>query len=262
MKARKGREIGAESAITKLHNERYEKEKIVIELKNVHKIYDMGEGNIVKALQELSMHVHNGEHISILGPSGSGKSTLLHMIGLLDVPTSGMICLDGHCVDELSEDERAYVRGKKIGFVFQTFNLVNSLTALENVMLPMMIYNVPKDEREDRAIVLLEQLGMEDRIGHKPSELSGGQRQRVAIARALANDPPIILADEPTGNLDSKTGQEVIEIFDDLHKRGKTLLIVTHNVGIAERADKILHMKDGMIIKEEIVCGKACRAGE
>ncbi len=241
---------------------KYEKEKRIIELKDVSKIYDMGEGNTVNALQNLSMHVHKGEHISILGPSGSGKSTLLHMIGLLDVPTSGRICLDGHCIDELSEDERAYVRGKKIGFVFQTYNLINSLSALENVTLPMMIYNVPVDEREERAHRLLEQLGMENRANHKPNELSGGQRQRVAIARSLANDPPIILADEPTGNLDSKTGQEVVEIFDELHNKGKTLLIVTHDEEIARCADKILKVRDGTVIKEEVVRGKMCTLSE
>lgn len=231
-------------------------ESILLEISDVSKIYDMGGGNTVKALSGISMRVHKGEHISILGPSGSGKSTLLHMIGLLDVPTSGRICLDGHCVEELSEDERAYIRGKKIGFVFQTFNLVNSLTALENVMLPMMIYDVPAAEREERAMRLLEQLGMEERAGHKPNELSGGQRQRVAIARALANDPPIILADEPTGNLDSKTGQEVVDIFDALHKKGKTLLIVTHDEEIAHCADRVIKIKDGQIISDMGVHGR------
>ncbi len=233
------------------HYKSDENTKKMIELKNVCKTYIMGEGVTVNALQGLSMHVNEGEHISILGPSGSGKSTLLHMMGLLDKPTSGKICLDGHCTEEMSDDERAYIRGKKIGFVFQTFNLIPSLTALENVMLPMMIYNAPREEREERAMELLTQLGMENRAGHKPSQLSGGQRQRVAIARALANDPPIILADEPTGNLDSKTSTEVVEIFDDLHRRGKTLIVVTHDEGIAGCADRVIKIKDGRVLEEE-----------
>jgi len=227
-----------------------ENQKEVISLEEVYKIYDMGGGNTVKALQGLDMKVYEGEHVSILGPSGSGKSTLLHMIGLLDVPTSGRICIDKQCTEMLSEDERARVRGKKIGFVFQAFNLINSLTALENVMLPMMIYDTPAHLREEKAMKLLEELEMGNRANHKPNELSGGQRQRVAIARALANDPSIILADEPTGNLDTKTGEEVVQIFEQLHEQGKTLVIVTHDEEIAHYADRIVRIRDGKIVGE------------
>ncbi len=220
----------------------------IIELLDVHKSYAMGDA-VVHALRGITLHVHRGEYISILGPSGSGKSTLLHMMGLLDVPTRGKVFVDRVDSANMSNDEMAHVRGKKIGFVFQVFNLVPSLTALENVMLPMMIYEVEKYEREKRAYELLERLGMENRALHKPMELSGGQRQRVAIARALANDPPIILADEPTGNLDSKTGDEVAEIFDELNKDGKTLIIVTHDKDIADHASRIIRIRDGTLHK-------------
>lgn len=218
----------------------------IIELEGVHKTYSMGDVK-VHALRGVTLHVHKGEYVSVLGPSGSGKSTLLHMMGLLDVPTQGKVFVDGVESAKMSEDEMAYVRGRKIGFVFQVFNLIPSLTALENVMLPMMIYDVEKKERERKACKLLEQLGMEKRANHKPMELSGGQMQRVAIARALANNPPIILADEPTGNLDSKTGDDVAEIFDALNKKGKTLIIVTHDEDIAKHADRIIKIRDGKL---------------
>ncbi|MEM0437975.1 MAG: ABC transporter ATP-binding protein [Candidatus Micrarchaeia archaeon] len=228
---------------------RQKRENIILSLEGVSKEYVMGKDIVVSALCDVDLQVRRGEYVSVLGPSGSGKSTLLHIMGLLDLPTSGRVCIDGHCSWEMTEDERAYIRGKKIGFVFQVFNLVPSLTALENVALPMMIYNVPKEEREARATELLAQLGMGNRLDHKPNELSGGQRQRVAIARALANDPPIILADEPTGNLDSKTGEEVIGIFNELHRKGRTLIVVTHDEEIADHADRTIHIRDGMIVR-------------
>jgi putative ABC transport system ATP-binding protein len=221
----------------------------VLKLQDVSKKYVMGESTVY-ALREVNLDIHASEYTSILGPSGSGKSTMLHMLGLLDTPTTGKVFVDGIEVSRMSEDERAYIRGKKIGFVFQSYNLVNSLTAIENVMLPMIIYDVPKDVREERAYKLLEQLGMETRANHKPSELSGGQRQRVAIARALANDPSVILADEPTGNLDSKTGSEVVEIFNELNKKGKTLIVVTHDEDIAHNAKRIIRIKDGRIVSK------------
>ncbi|MGC8924168.1 MAG: ABC transporter ATP-binding protein [Candidatus Micrarchaeia archaeon] len=226
-----------------------------LELQNVSKEYVMGE-SIIHALREINLTIHMGEYISILGPSGSGKSTLLHILGLLDTPTKGKVFVEEKEVSRISDDERAYIRGKKIGFVFQMYNLVPSLTAIENVMLPMMIYDVPKDIREMRAYQLLEQLGMENRAHHKPNELSGGQRQRVAIARALANDPAVILADEPTGNLDSKSGDEVVEIFNELNKKGKSLIIVTHDNDVASNAKRIIRIRDGRIVSKGEYDGK------
>jgi len=201
----------------------------------------------VVALKNVNLRINKGEYIAVLGPSGSGKSTLLHMMGILDVPTSGKIYIEGREVSQLSEDERARIRGKKIGFVFQLFNLIPSLTALENAALPMMVYGVEKEERERRARELLEKLGLGERLNHKPSELSGGQRQRVAIARALANNPEVILADEPTGNLESKSGHEVVEIFTKLNKEGKTVVVVTHDEDIAKHARRIIRIKDGEV---------------
>lgn len=223
------------------------KKKIpVIELENVSKIYPMGHTRVV-ALKNVSLKIYKGDYVAVLGRSGSGKSTLLHMMGILDVPTSGKIYIDGNEVSQLGEDERARIRGKKIGFVFQLFNLIPSLTALENVAIPMMIYGVGKAEREKRAKELLEKLDLGERLFHKPAELSGGQRQRVAIARALANQPEVILADEPTGNLDSKSGYEVVETFTKLNKEGKTVVVVTHDEDIAEHAKRIVKIKDGEV---------------
>ncbi len=223
----------------------------IIELRDVWKEYVMGKDVVVKALRGVSLNIQKGDYVSILGPSGSGKSTLLHMLGLLDVPTRGEVIIDGIKTSSMNDDQRAHVRGHKIGFVFQTFNLIPSLSALENVALPLMIEGVPLEERLARAKELLEQLGMGGRLYHKPMELSGGQRQRVAIARALVQDPPVILADEPTGNLDSKTGDEVVKVFDELNKRGKTLVIVTHDSYVAKHAKKVLHIRDGNIVKVE-----------
>lgn len=225
---------------------------IVMSLEGVTKSYQMGQIR-VDALKGINIAVHEGERASIIGPSGSGKSTLLHILGLLDRPTLGKVRIDGTDISTLNDDQLSHFRGKKIGFIFQAFHLVPSLNALENVALPMMFYDISKDEREKRAAKSLERLGMGDRIHHLPSELSGGQRQRVAIARSLVNDPSILLADEPTGNLDSKSGDEVLKIFDELHKSGKTLLVVTHDSNIAKRSPRLIKLKDGLVEKDEKV---------
>jgi putative ABC transport system ATP-binding protein len=224
------------------------KDTPVLELRDVSKVYQMGEEK-VHALSDFNLAVDDNDYMSIVGPSGSGKSTLLHMLGLLDTPTGGEIFIDGTPVSRLSDNERATMRGKKIGFVFQVFNLVPSLTAAENVALPMMIQGASRQEREEKAAKVLESLGMGDRLHHLPSELSGGQRQRVAMSRALINDPELILADEPTGNLDSKTGEEVVKLFDKLHKEGRTLIIVTHDPDIARHAKEQVNIRDGMVEK-------------
>jgi putative ABC transport system ATP-binding protein len=218
----------------------------VLHLKNVWKTYTMGEEKI-HALRDFNIMVDENDYMSIVGPSGSGKSTLLHMLGLLDVPTRGSVSMDGKDVSRMSTDQRAVLRGKKIGFVFQVFNLIPSLTALENVALPMMIQGIEKSEREEKAAKTLTRLGMGERLDHLPSELSGGQRQRVAMSRALINDPELLLADEPTGNLDSKTGQDVVKMFDQLHKEGRTIVVVTHDESIAKHADEQVYIVDGMV---------------
>ncbi|MDD2655408.1 MAG: ABC transporter ATP-binding protein [Candidatus ainarchaeum sp.] len=223
----------------------------IIKLDRVSKFYRMGDSR-VDALRELSLTIHENDYMAVFGPSGSGKSTLLHMMGLLDIPSSGRVLVDGKDVSQLPENALARIRGKKIGFIFQVFNLVPSLSALENVALPMMIYGVPKYEREKRAEELLVSLDMGNRVKHLPGELSGGQRQRVAIARSLANDPEVILADEPTGNLDSKTGEEVVDIFNRFHHDGKTLVVVTHDPDIARNTDEIVRIRDGTIVEHEI----------
>jgi putative ABC transport system ATP-binding protein len=224
--------------------------KPVIELEQVNKIYKMDEVE-VKALDGIDLKVEKKEFAAIIGPSGSGKSTLLHMIGLLDRPTSGKVLLDGVDISKLSENEVARLRGNKIGFVFQFFNLYPILTALENVELPMIITEKNKEERRKRALELLRIVGLKKREEHLPSQLSGGERQRVAIARALANDPPLILADEPTGNLDSKSGKEIVELLDKLQEEeGKTIVMVTHDQNIANYAERLIYLKDGKIIKE------------
>ncbi|MFA5108042.1 MAG: ABC transporter ATP-binding protein [Candidatus Micrarchaeia archaeon] len=218
----------------------------VLSLEGVTKSYQMGTVR-VDALRGINLRINKGEHASIIGPSGSGKSTLLHILGLLDRQTHGMLKLDGVDVSKLSDDQLSYFRGKKIGFIFQAFHLVPSLNALENVALPMMFYDVPIKEREKRAQKALERLGMGERLHHLPSELSGGQRQRVAIARSLVNDPAMLLADEPTGNLDSKTGEEVLKIFDEIHAEGRTLVVVTHDPNIAKRSHRVIKLKDGLV---------------
>jgi len=208
----------------------------------------MGEYKI-NALQGINLEVFEGEFLAVQGPSGSGKSTAMNLIGCLDIPTKGDIFLDGKNISEMSESDLAQIRGRKIGFVFQRFNLLGNLTALENVMLPMIFQGVPFSERKKRAQLLLKKFGLGDRMAHKPSELSGGQQQRVAIARALAVDAPVVLADEPTGNLDSKTGKEVLNYLKQLNKEGKTIVMVTHDDKLAKMARRIVHLKDGKIVK-------------
>jgi putative ABC transport system ATP-binding protein len=222
---------------------------VIIELRDVWKVYKMG-AVYVNALRGLSLKVRRGEFVAIQGPSGCGKSTTMNMIGCLDVPTRGEVYLDARNISELSESSLASIRGKKIGFVFQQFNLINTLSALENVTLPMIFQGVPKEKRESRARQLLERVELGNRMNHKPNELSGGEQQRIAIARALANDPELVLADEPTGNLDSKTGENVINFLKRLHKEEKkTIIVVTHDQKIARQAERTAYLKDGVIVK-------------
>lgn len=219
----------------------------LIKLQGIEKHYFMGD-NVVKAVDGIDIVVNDGEFVAIMGPSGSGKSTAMNLVGSLDLPTKGRILLEGHDISKLLESEVAQLRGKKIGFIFQSFNLVGNLTAKENVVLPMIFQGTNAKHREKRALEILDKLGLKDRMDHYPKELSGGQQQRVAIARALANNPNIILADEPTGNLDTHTGQKVMSILEDLHDEGKTIIIVTHDPKLAEAyARKIYWMKDGKI---------------
>jgi putative ABC transport system ATP-binding protein len=204
----------------------------------------------VTALDGLNLVVKKGEFLSIMGPSGSGKSTAMNMIGCLDIPSKGSIFLDGKDISKLRESDLAQIRGRKIGFIFQQFNLIPTLTALENIMLPMIFQNIPRNERLIRAKKLLKMVGLGDRMDHKPNELSGGEQQRVAIARSLSNNPEVILADEPTGNLDSKTGSTVMDFLRKLHEQeGKTIIMVTHDEDVAKNADRIEYLKDGKIIK-------------
>ncbi len=217
----------------------------LIKLKEVHKYYEMGE-TIVKALDGLNIDVSQGDFVAIMGPSGSGKSTAMNLVGSLDSPTKGAVHLSKLDVSNFSESELAQFRGKKIGFIFQSFNLIPNLTAKENIILPMIFQNIDKEEREERAEKLLKLVDLIDREDHYPNQLSGGQQQRVAIARALANDPEVILADEPTGNLDTITGQKVMHFLQDLNKKGKTIIIITHDPNLAQSyADKIYWLKDG-----------------
>ena len=220
----------------------------IIELKDVWKIYEIGSVKI-NALQGINIKVNKGEFVSVQGPSGSGKSTALNMLGSLDIPTKGTVYLDGHDISKLTESNLATIRGKKIGFVFQQFNLINTLTAKENVMLPMIFQGVEKEERGKKAEELLKIVDLQDRMDNRPTEMSGGQQQRVAIARALANDPEVILADEPTGNLDSKTGVSVMDFLHKLNKEGKTIIMVTHDEYTAKNADRIEYLVDGEITK-------------
>jgi len=217
----------------------------IIKLENVWKIYQLGKVRLT-ALKGITLDISRGAFVTIMGPSGSGKSTLLNMIGCLDSPTQGRVFLKGKDITLLSEDELSQLRGKTIGFVFQEFNLLPHLTALENVTLPMIFQGVPLQERQKRAKELLASVGLENRILHDPSELSGGERQRVAVARAFANDPELVIADEPTGNLDSSTGKKIMEILTNFHKKeGKTIVVVTHDPNIANYSEQIVNIKDG-----------------
>lgn len=228
----------------------------MIELRAVSRSY--GDGKTVNALREVSLTIPRGERVAVMGPSGSGKSTLLNMVCGLDDPSGGQVMVDGVDIAALSDDARTRLRREKIGMIFQTFNLLPTLSALENVALPLRLQNVPKREAEQKASEMLKRVSLTDRSTHKPDQMSGGERQRIAIARALIFKPPILLADEPTGNLDSKTGEEILSLLDDLHREfNTTMLLVTHNEEAAWHCDRILRLRDGRIVKEELVDTKA-----
>ena len=223
--------------------------EILISLNNVYKIYNVG-GEEVRALDGIDLEIYENEYLAIMGPSGSGKSTLMNMIGCLDTPSSGVYQFEGEMVQEMNDDQLASIRNRKIGFIFQTFNLLPKATAQHNVEIPLIYGNVRKTKRVNLSKEALDSVGLSDRMQHKPNELSGGQRQRVAIARALVNSPSIILADEPTGNLDSKSGQEIMGILDQLHQKGNTIILVTHEDEIAQHAHRIIRLFDGKITED------------
>jgi putative ABC transport system ATP-binding protein len=232
-----------------LMEKKTDSKEVIIHLENVAKHYYMGE-SVVKAVDGISINIQRGDFVAVMGPSGSGKSTAMNLIGSLDMPTKGHILLDGEDISSLEESELAQVRGKNIGFIFQQFNLIPTLTVKENIMLPMTLQGLPEDEREDKADKVLHRLDLYDRKDHYPNQISGGQQQRVAIARALANDPEVILADEPTGNLDTKTGLKVMDFLTELNKEGRTIVVVTHSPELAKKyAHTIYWLKDGKIEK-------------
>ncbi|MEP6801807.1 MAG: ABC transporter ATP-binding protein [Acidobacteriota bacterium] len=219
---------------------------MLIDIRDITKVYQMGQEQ-VHALSGVTVGVERGEYVAIMGPSGSGKSTLMNLIGCLDTPTSGSYVLNGREVAQMTDDELAAIRNQEIGFVFQTFNLLPRTSALQQVELPLVYSGLPRKERRERAIKSLESVGLADRMSHQPNELSGGQRQRVAVARALINNPSILLADEPTGNLDSQTGNEIMALFEDLNRRGNTIVLVTHEEDIAAHARRIVRLRDGKV---------------
>ena len=219
----------------------------IIDIGRVEKFYDLGKANIVKALDGVDLKIYRNDYVAIMGPSGSGKSTLMNMLGCLDTPTAGQYYFEGEDVAMMDDNELAFIRNQKIGFVFQSFNLLARATTLRNVELPLVYAGMPRWERQEKAQLACEKVGLADRVDHKPNELSGGQRQRVAVASALVNDPSIILADEPTGNLDSKTGDEIMGLFDELHDQGNTIILVTHEEDIAKHAHRLVRLRDGKI---------------
>jgi len=230
--------------------EQLKRDGVVIRTYDLWKTYTMGDQTI-HAVSGVDIEIKRGEYVAIMGPSGSGKSTLMNLIGCLDTPTKGQYFINGHLVSEMTDDELARIRNKEIGFVFQTFNLLARASSLHNVELPLIYAGLPAEERIERAKKVLASVGMESRMNHKPNELSGGQRQRVAIARALVNNPSIILADEPTGNLDSQTGLEIMALFDRLHEQGNTIVLVTHEHDIAEYAHRVIHIRDGQVFSDQ-----------
>jgi len=244
--------MAVETQTTDSYREDLVNSGVVIKTEELAKVYEMG-AEQVHALRGVSLEIRKGEYVAIMGPSGSGKSTLMNLIGCLDSPTSGKYWLAGRLVSDLDDDELAYIRNKEIGFVFQTFNLLPRATALHNVELPLIYNGTPAEERIEKAKKALERVDLADRMQHKPNELSGGQRQRVAIARALVNNPSIVLADEPTGNLDSKTGEEIMALFENLYRQGNTIILVTHENDIARHAHRIIHIRDGRIASDEVV---------
>ena len=223
----------------------------IIETTDISKRYVMGM-EVIEALKSVTISVNKGEYVAFMGPSGSGKSTLMNIVGCLDTPTSGRYILNNKDVSDMTESELAEIRNKEIGFVFQTFNLLPRMSSLDNVALPLIYAGLNKADRTEKAMLSLKNVGLENRAGHKPNELSGGQRQRVAIARALVNDPSILLADEPTGNLDSKTSYEIMDLFDQLHKKGNTIVMVTHEEDIAQYAHRIIRLRDGLVELDSI----------